>query len=286
MTAAARHGTLLLMPTQTFSTCGVEYTVHEDGRISVADQGFPMLDDGSRKVIAKIWEVYGRDIAFASDKFKIPPAWLIGFIYCETGFLVLSGKEATAGSPCEPKYCPALWNAGKCADQGGPEKYCAGGLMQFISSTAGIFGKNLEHYMQNPGEMIHDAAWLISVGGPSGTVYAGGVYGSKRFWDICSIAKMYNGGSVCGGGTLTGHGGQGDYVAKHIRACNTFVDMNLPVPEGAPEWARGGVGAAGAGAAVAFVLGVVAYMMADIHWGITNRVLDRMQQRRRLLYIR
>jgi len=228
-----------------FNTCGVPYSTHDDGRVSVQGQFPEYTNEAVRAKIKKIWDEYGATIQDAASKWNLKPAWLVGIIYIE------SGGNAKAAAACEPKWCPGLWNAGKCAAQGGPEQYCAGGLMAFISATAGMFGKTMTYFIEHPHEMIHAAAELISVGGPKRNAYHGGIQGNGG--DVLSVVKMYNGGSKCGGGGLTGHGGQADYVSKFVKVCNTFVAMGLaprsvwsaPSQAGIDGWVVVGLAVAG-----------------------------------------
>jgi hypothetical protein len=238
------------MPSEWFNPCGVPYRLWEDGRVELEGQGFPAFDPGGQVAakIASIWEKWKAPIVSAASKFSMPPAWLVGIIYIE------SGGNPTASAPCEPVYCPGIWKSGGCASQGGSETHCAGGLMAFTSGTAKIFGKTIGYYMEHPDEMIHDAAQLIAVGGPAGNVYKGGV--KARGGDVLSVAKMYNGGSVCGGGGLTGHGGQGDYVSKFLKVCNTFVALGL-----GPS-ASASVAGAGGNLAVMVACVFAGYMLA------------------------
>jgi hypothetical protein len=245
------------------SPCGIAYRTWEDGRVELQGAGFPMYSNASiRERIAKIWADYGSTITKAGEKYQLPPAWIVGIIYIE------SGGNPKAAAACEPKWCPALWKQGACEAQGGSEKYCAGGLMAFISNTAGIFGKTIDYYVEHPHEMIMDATHLIAVGGPSGRTFRGGVHGNGG--DMLSVAKWYNGGSRCAGGGITGHGGQADYVSKFVKSVNAFVDMGLAP---APSIASMGPGLAVAGLA----LGAVGYMFADIRWGLSDRILDWMR---------
>lgn len=210
------------MASKWYNTCGVPYRFHAGGGVEVQGYGMPKYDtEGAVAAkLAKIWERWGRAITRAARKHDLPPAWLVGVMYIE------SGGNPNAVAPCEPKWCPGIWNYGGCAAQGGPNQYCAGGLMAFTNSTASsFFGKNIDYYVAHPEEQIMDSAHLISTGGPPGTAYGGGVKG--RDGDILSVVKMYNGGSVCGGGGLTGHGGQADYVSKFIKSVNTFLELGL-----------------------------------------------------------
>ena len=140
--------------------------------------------------------------------------------------------------------------------------------MQFITQTAGMFGHNLAYYMDHPDEMIADAANLIVVGGPSKRAYGGGVVGKRG--DILSVVKMYNGGSPCGGGGLTGHGGQGDYVSKFVRVCNTFVEMAL-APASSPITAIGS--ASPLLCLGVFALGAATFLAADYYLALTDRAV-------------
>jgi hypothetical protein len=203
-----------------FSTCGIPYRIHEDGRVE-ANGALPLYETPAvRDKIAKIWQDFGPAIQAAGSKFNLPNAWLVAIIYIE------SSGNPRATAPCEPVYCPAIWKSGGCASQGGANQFCAGGLMAFTAGTASMFGRSIDYYVEHPDDMIMDAAQLIAVGGPKGIAYGGGVHGAQG-GDILSVVKMYNGGSKCGGGGLTGHGGQGDYVSKFIRVCNTFIDLKL-----------------------------------------------------------
>jgi hypothetical protein len=246
------------MSVKQFSTCGIPYAVYDDGRVSVRDNFPNFTNESIRKRIEKIWNDYGSTIILVSNKYKIPYSWLVGIIYIE------SGGNPNVKSPCNESLCPALWKKGLCKDQGGPESFCAGGLMQFISATARGFGKTIDHYLADPHDMIWDAANLIVVGGPTGRAYSGGVRGQHG--DICSVVKQYNGGSRCGGGGITGHGGQADYVSKFIRTCNTFVELNLvkitPLSE------------ANIGLPIAAIaLGGLGYAIADSRWDLTDKIL-------------
>jgi len=207
------------MPSEWFDTCGVPYRMWEDGRIQVGD-AFPRYTSKySLGIIEKIWSDYGKTIAAVSSKYGIPTSYLVGIIYIE------SKGNPRAASPCNAEVCPGLWKHGLCAAQGGPEKYCAGGLMQFISATARQFGKTMTYFVEHPHEMIEAAANLIVVGGPSGKNYGGGMRGQDG--DILTVVKQYNGGNPCSGGGITGHGGQNDYVSGFVKTCNAFVGLRL-----------------------------------------------------------
>jgi hypothetical protein len=241
-----------------FTTCGVPYTIGNDGRIQVRD-GFPLYtQDDIRKKVAKIWSDYGQTITKAASDWDLNPSWLVGVIYIE------SGGNPRAAAACEPKWCPALWKRGACASQGGTEKYCAGGLMAFISSTAAMFGKTMDYFIDHPHEMIHAAAELIAVGGPNRRTYHGGVKGNNG--DVLSVVKMYNGGAKCGGGGITGHGGQADYVSKFVKVCNTFVAMGLmPKPYENLLGPKPGVVLAWA------AIGAIGYYYLDKQYKLTSR---------------
>lgn len=250
------------MPSEWFNTCGVPYRMFEDGRVEVQGLGFPTY---TQQVILdkveKIWTEYGSTITDAASKWEIPPAWLVGIIYIESG-----GKPSVA-SPCNEEVCPALWRRGLCSVQGGPEKYCAGGLMQFISATSAQFGKTMTYFIEHPHEMIHAGAELIAVGGPNRKNYGGGIRG--RGGDVLSVVKMYNGGSPCGGGGITGHGGQADYVSKFVKTVNAFVAMH-------PETA--GPDRTTAVALAFFAIGAIGFWYLDKEYGIGDAVVDRLSE--------
>jgi hypothetical protein len=245
------------MPSDWYNPCGVPYRLYEDGRVEVQGAGFPAhTQQAVLAIIQRIWTEYGATITTVARKWGISPAWLVGIIYIE------SEGKARSSAECEPTYCPAIWKTGGCAAQGGPNKYCAGGLMAFTAGTASIFGHTIEWYMDHPHEMIHDAAHLIAAGGPGGNIYKGGIRG--RGGDVLSVVKMYNGGSVCGGGGLTGHGGQADYVSKFLKTCNAFVALGL-----APPVASASMGGAGSGALVFLAFAGLAW------WGMSSTGVGR-----------
>jgi hypothetical protein len=198
----------------------------ESGQIQVQDQLPMWTQKYAFNVIEKIWNDYGETIVRVSKKYDIPYSYLVGIIYIE------SAGNPNAHSDCNQAVCPGLWRQGLCADQGGPEKYCAGGLTAFISQTARQFGKTMTYFVEHPHEMIEATANLLVVGGPSGRNFGGGIRGQNG--DVLSVIKQYNGGSKCSGGGITGHGGQSDYVTKFIRTCNAFVKMELAEPEPKP----------------------------------------------------
>lgn len=240
------------MPSQWYNACGIAYRFYDDGAVEVQDQGAPSWANTSPEaaVLTRSWAKWGAAVLAASAQHPtVKPAWLMAIMHIES-----AGNEKAA-APCEPTYCPAIWNAGGCASQGGPEIYCAGGLMAFISATAAKYGRTIDYYVAHPADQIMDAADLIA----KELQRTGG--------DMCATAKHYNGGSTCAGGGLVGMGGQGDYVSKFIRAANTFLNLSLPMPADAP-----GVGPTTQGIVVVGVLGAIAYMFADIRWDLTSRI--------------
>jgi hypothetical protein len=69
-------------------------------------------------------------------------------------------------------------------------------------------------------------------------------------------------------------GGQANYVEHFLKTVNGFIAMDLPMPAGFEPPATTGKLGLGAGAAVAFTLGTLAYMFADIHWGLTDKIVE------------
>ena len=256
------------MPSDWTSPCGVAYRSYEDGRFEVQDQGFPAYDlnGGVAGEIRKLWAKWGPYLQQGATKSNVPAAWLVGILYAESG-----GKTGSTAA-CSAALCPAIWKAGGCASQGGSNSVCAGGLMGFIASTAQMYGRTIDWYMQDDdheGQMIVDAADLLvqKIRAAKGCV-------------LCAI-KSYNGGSACKdtglakGPGIVGMYGQADYVEKILRVANTFVALQLP---GAPAVSGSAGMSSGQGAVVAVVLGAVAFMLADIRWGLVSR-LERALQR-------
>jgi len=226
------------MPSAWFNPCGVPYRLWEDGRIEVEGQGFPSWDIASaraQKMATNVWGRWGAAIQNAAEINGIPPSWLVGIMQIESG-----------GNPTV------------CSDAG------ACGLMQFIPMTCRMYGHEPQFYNEHPEQQIIDAGNLI-------------VKMTKNFGgSVLAAVKAYNGcgkpaetcacndtGMADGPGIL-GMYGQHDYVANFVRAANTFVALGLSAPRQA--------GASGAMqvAVIFFVLGAVGYMLADIHWGLTN----------------
>lgn len=231
------------MPTDWRSPCGVPYRLHEDGRIEVQNYGFPAWQDAVRHdQIAKLWQRWGADIERAAIANGIPAAWLVGIMYIETGG--------------NPTLCSS---AGAC------------GLMQFMPFTCKMFRPDCSHYNAFPQDQILDAGKLINQ------------LRAAKGGCLLSAVKGYNGGSPCSDtGMTNGPGilnmyGQHDYVANFVRAANTFVGMNLPSTTGI--MGGGSVPASTQVIVVAGILGAVAYMFADIHYGLTNRALDAYARR-------
>jgi hypothetical protein len=235
------------MTTDWQNPCGVAYRSYDDGRFEVQGVGFPSYapDGAQAKQLATMWDKWGKYAEQGSRQSGVPAAWLMAIMYAESG-----GKTGSF-APCTEKLCPALFRSGGCASQGGPHAVCAGGLMGFISSTAAMYGKSLEYYTQDDaheGEMVVDAADLIK----KKIAAAGGCV-------LCGF-KGYNGGSPCKDtGLATGPGivgmyGQGNYVEKIVKLCNTFVAMNLAPSAGASLGDSGGLVVLGALALVGWML--------------------------------
>lgn len=140
--------------------------------------------------------------------------------------------------------------------------------MGFIASTAKMYGRTLDWYVaseENEGQMVIDAADLI-------------VKNIARFkGDVLAGLKAYNGGSPCKDtGLATGPGimnmyGQGNYVEKLVRLSNTFARMGLESSASAVSDSISG----GQAAVLVLIVGSVAYMFADMRWGLTDRILRR-----------
>jgi Transglycosylase SLT domain len=208
------------MPTDWINRCGaVPYRVHENGAIEAQGYGFIAWDPNGTaeeklhvKRIVKIWERWQEGILAATEKHGYVPAWVVAIIHNE------SSGDPSSRAACEEKYCTALWRNGRCEAQGGPEKWCAGGLMAFTSETASMYGhkgpNSWTYYIDHPEEMIVDSVHLMK----KNQIMCGG--------DIVAAAKAYNGGQCkCAQGDIFGLGGQHKYSEQFARATNTFLNL-------------------------------------------------------------
>jgi Transglycosylase SLT domain len=242
-----------MVQTDWFNACGVAaYRFGDNGSIEIQNQGFPAYDvsGAQAKGLIKIWMQWSEAITAASQAKGVPSAWIASIMYNE------SQGNPKSFAPCEPVNCPALWNRGQCASQGGPEIYCAGGIMAFTSGTSAGYGKTIPYYMAHPEEQIMDAADLIAK------------LIAKSKGDVCAAAKKYNGGSVCAGGGIVGMGGQGPgggYVERFIRTTNTFVALGLSPGPSSSAGLQGALAMAAFGA-----LGFLAYRYFDAYHGWTK----------------
>jgi len=222
------------MPSDWLNPCGVAYRTWEDGRIEVQGLGFPAWDASSQHV-PQLQTLWDR--------------W-----------------GAAIQKAADVNQMPAAWLVAIMQiESGGNPTVCsevgACGLMQFMPSACHIYGHECSFYNDNPEQQIIDAGNLLlkKAAGYGGCILSG--------------VKGYNGGSPCTDtGTTNGPGilnmyGQGDYVANFVRAANTFVALGLQPP------ATAGVGGGTEAAVIFFVLGVVGYMLADIRYGLTNKIL-------------
>jgi len=207
------------MPSQWFRPCGRGYRWHENGQIEVEGMGFPEAP-GDAKTIVKIWTEWGAAITKAAKKVNCPPSWIVGIILIETRGE--SGPKSFA--PCN-EGCGFAWRAGRCASQGGDMKYCAGGIMAFLDSTAQMYGHTIDYYVDHPEQMIEDGADLL-------------VNKKTKGGNILVGVKQYNGGTACSGEGqkynttpgIMGMWGQGNYPEHWLRVCNTFVALGLAPP--------------------------------------------------------
>lgn len=248
------------MPTDWIRRCpGAAYRIHENGAIEAEGHGFILWDpNGTAEEklhvarIKKIWERWKDAILAATDKKGYAPAWVVAIIHNE------SSGDPKARAACEEKYCTALWKKGLCEAQGGPEKWCAGGLMAFTSATAAMYGhkgpNSWTYYIDHPEEMIVDSVDLMQ-------------NQEKACGDILIAAKSYNGGwCACAGGDIFGMGGQHKYSEQFARATNTFLSLygdGLPETKGLPGWLVGAIFGA---------IGYTIYKYYDPKFGWTKRI--------------
>ena len=203
--------------------CGVSYRWYDDGRFEVAGLGFPDHPQGGKQegLLKRIWQDWGWYIVEASKASKIPASWIIAILSAE------SGGKRNSRSPCTASLCPALWKQGLCASQGGPNNFCAGGLMGFTQQAAKMYGHTVDWYFtddESEGAQVFDGADLL-------------VRKIATFkGEVLSGFKNYNGGKPCsdtgwakGPGILNMYG-QGDYIEKIVRMANTFSRMSWPDP--------------------------------------------------------
>jgi len=233
----------MLIPPETWtSPCGVAYRWFKDGRFEIDGAGFPQWDvaGGHGKQLVKLWADWGVPIQAAADKHGIPASWLVAIMKIETG-----GK---------PYVCSS---AGAC------------GLMQFMPIACKMYGhSDCSYYNTHLDEQIMDAADLLVVKKA----------GIESKGCILSGVKRYNGGSPCGqskGINVTTPGllnmwGENNYVEGFVRAANTFVALGLA--PAAPLSIGGTTPVMLQGIVVAGILGVVAYMFADLQWSLTDRI--------------
>jgi len=208
------------MPTN-HVVCGVPYRRYEDGRISVIQgeqERFLVLDKNRSAIMSQNWQKYGGIITRLAKEFKVPVAYIIGFLTIESG-----GNE-NACAPCsrtivdssgvEQQWCSVAPN---CAPPG-HKQCCAYGLLQVIHSNVSRLsgGKHSgQDLLGNPelsiryGIMIFLENWT-------------------RYGDVLTAVKRYNGGTPCQGGGVFRMGGQvgSNYVDQFVQACNSFVEMS------------------------------------------------------------
>jgi len=248
----------------------------EDGSIEVQGLDFPLFPSGptgaDAKVITKMWGKWGPSFVAASKQNGVHPIHLASLCYIES-----QGNEKSAAA-CEPTYCGALWKEGLCASQGGPEKYCAGGLMAFTSQSAKMFGHTMTWYMENPDQMIIDAGHLLVMKIQS------------RKGDFLSGVKGYNGSGTCAAngpaaGIMNMYG-QSDYLTKFIRTANALAKWNIASNIASLDSTRppgSTVGPVGAAAGVGLILGLVGFMFIETTQGfpITNALFGVMERLKR-----
>lgn len=207
--------------------CGVAYRWYEDGSFEVEGLDFPSYaeDSAEEKLLQRVWSDWGAYVVEGAKLAAVPQAWVIAVLCAE------SGGRRQSRSACTAKLCPALWNKGLCADQGGPNQFCAGGLMGFTQGAAKLYGRTVDWYFADDtteGQQVIDGADFLR----RKIVAAGN--------EVLAGVKAYNGGKPCADtGMAPGPGivnmyGQGGYVEKIIRLANTFVRMQLPQPKAPP----------------------------------------------------
>lgn len=207
------------------TVCDVPYRQYEDGRFSLlaADgtETFLYLPEAYAKVMVKYWAKYGEIMTRQAAEFKIPVAYIAGFLTIESG-----GNE-NACAPCTKTY----------TDKNGVEHQwcslapdrCATGNRQPVCCAYGLLGvtdgnvKRLsggKHYGQ---DLLGNPELAIRYGI---MVFLENV---DRWKDVLVAVKRYNGGAPCQGGGVFHMGGQvgTNYVDKFVQACNTFVKLGL-----------------------------------------------------------
>lgn len=200
------------------------YRWHEDGGIEVRGDGFVRYPDNHwrTKAIKKFWSKYGTIIVDKSKRAELPLSWVAAIITIE------SGGDEWGCSPCK-KYVNGVQNCsfapncgGGVAKDGKTYSCCAYGLMQVINSEAVKQGyKSGADLLGNPDAAI-DAGVNVFI---EKLKYAKG--------NPILACKYYNGGSAkCNGTGIFGIGGQGNYTEAFARSVNTFLDLDLDMPNG------------------------------------------------------
>jgi len=165
-----------------------------DGLIEVEGSGTPAFEPGSAHFIEmeRSWKNWSGLILDASERYGIPPAWIIAIMTEETG----------------------LWSDDP-ADQASKVSYAgARGLMQIMPATARLFGAD-------PDAMF-DPASNIDVG-----VALLAELRDRRGGELPEMAAAYNSGSVCSPGKNQWNLAMADDYAGNVIRWNNAAVMYL-----------------------------------------------------------
>jgi hypothetical protein len=192
---------------------GFSYESLPNGQISVNGQ-VPLASDAGVKKLHVEWAKYASAIVRSCNEIGFPVPYFVGILMTE------SGGNPNACSPCEPKYCPAVYP--KCLS----EKCCAYGLMQFIGSTARSFGHSGEELLGNAPLAIELAAKLFKQ------------LSARYGMDLPKIAAAYNSGGVkCAQIAPKSFGFSSDqtngHVLSSIKFNNSFIQEGLATSDSA-----------------------------------------------------
>lgn len=188
------------------------YRTLRDLRIEVNGQ-VPVysLDSAQATKLRTMWGQYGAAVKAACKAHHVPAAWFMGIMLQE------SAGNPRACSPCDPKWCPALYpNCQPC---------CAFGLMQFIDQSARQYGTTGTALLGNAPLAIRVAAAYI----------ADRIHGHPTRWkapyglDLVKVSAAYNAGRPrCSGAGTFGLIGQHDYSMSVARGANTALALGIP----------------------------------------------------------
>lgn len=170
-----------------------------DGLIGVEGEGTPAFEPGSVhfEQMAASWKNWSGLILDASDKYQIPPAWILAIMTEETGLW----SDDPADQATKVSYAGAL------------------GLMQIMPATARLFGAD-------PADMFDPKA-NIDVG-----VALLAELRDRRGGELPEMAAGYNSGSVCSPGKNRWNLAMADDYAGNVIKWNNAAVMYLSLRRG------------------------------------------------------